>query len=446
MTASQRTTIGIGTVLALVAALLVVVASPANAATATVTNGNDSGAGSFRDAVDQANGDPTIDTIRFDPGLNVKLDDAVVYEGAQSLKIDGRGSTVRSSAAAMPATDWGTGLFVSNGGADLELKRLRFLDSFGSGVVVLVPGTQTGTQTTVVNDVDIRRAQFHGLFVDDQASTGFNTDGEPHPGCTDPHFVESSATVNVDIRNSVFNDNGMLDPGFDTSLATGCPQDFDGVRIDEGAAGDLTASMNNVDAKRNLADGTEYDEKGEGSVLADTRNSSFDRNGETLPISDGAGGTVEDLDDGFDIDEEGPGGIVATIHNSTANSNFDEGFDIDADGEGDVDLTVANSQAKKNEDEGLKVSVVDGGNLIAEVRNSTFTGSLSDYGVTFETEEDDGTEVGTIDAVIKNSTIKNNDDGIIEAVVEGEDTGTVVLQGGNLKGSIETENVIIDLA
>ena len=60
------------------------------------------------------------------------------------------------------------------------------------------------------------------------------------------------------------------------------------------------------DNRRNLADGAEYDEKGSGSVLADTRSSSFDRNGETEPVFDpGEGEFVTDLDDGFDIDEEG---------------------------------------------------------------------------------------------------------------------------------------------
>jgi hypothetical protein len=40
--------------------------------------------------------------------------------------------------------------------------------------------------------------------------------------------------------------------------------------------------------------------------------------------------------------------------------------------------------------------------------------------------------------------VRNNDDGILEAVSEG-DEGTVLLRGGNLKGAIETDNVIIEL-
>ncbi len=52
-----------------------------------VLNNLDSGPGSFRAAVDQANVDPSITWIKFQPGIGlVALERAVVFEGPQALK------------------------------------------------------------------------------------------------------------------------------------------------------------------------------------------------------------------------------------------------------------------------------------------------------------------------------------------------------------------------
>lgn len=76
---------------------LVVVAAPAAAATFTVTNGDDSGAGSFRQALADASADaagPAV--IDFDPGLSVTLTSgqAPQYSGILDLTINGNGSTI----------------------------------------------------------------------------------------------------------------------------------------------------------------------------------------------------------------------------------------------------------------------------------------------------------------------------------------------------------------
>src|SRR6056297_2795536 len=83
-----------------------------------VTSGADSGPGSFRAAIDAANLDPAIDTVRFHSGLHVDLLDEVVFTGEQDLTISGRNSTI-SGASVAPDTDtWDSGLFVATGGGD----------------------------------------------------------------------------------------------------------------------------------------------------------------------------------------------------------------------------------------------------------------------------------------------------------------------------------------
>jgi hypothetical protein len=87
-------------------------AGAAWAGAATVKNGDDDGPGSFRAAIEAANGDPRVPRIRFARGLSVQItSDSMVYTGSQDLTLDGRGSEV------VAAGDFD--LFVSNGGVDL---------------------------------------------------------------------------------------------------------------------------------------------------------------------------------------------------------------------------------------------------------------------------------------------------------------------------------------
>jgi len=91
----------IGTVLVAV----ISTAAPALAASKSVvkvTSAANAGPGSFREAVETANGDHRIKRIRFDKGLFVGLTKSVVYTGDQNLEIDGKGSTLSGAAAETP--------------------------------------------------------------------------------------------------------------------------------------------------------------------------------------------------------------------------------------------------------------------------------------------------------------------------------------------------------
>lgn len=131
---------------ALVVALLgtvVVDTPPADAATFTVTNGNDAGPGSFRQAVADASAEtvgPVV--IDFEPGLSVKLSSGAKgprYSGNLDLTINGNGSSVSggdlsTSAAVTTINDLsfsgGEGLW---GGAVSAVGDVRIIGSTFSG-------------------------------------------------------------------------------------------------------------------------------------------------------------------------------------------------------------------------------------------------------------------------------------------------------------------------
>jgi hypothetical protein len=80
-----------------------------------VTNSNDSGAGSFRAAIEQANGDVNITRIHFLGSVStISLASTVRYTGFQGLTIDGNGASLDGSGIALisPA-------FLALGGGDL---------------------------------------------------------------------------------------------------------------------------------------------------------------------------------------------------------------------------------------------------------------------------------------------------------------------------------------
>ena len=88
-----------------------------------VTNGNDSGAGSYRQAVANAGADPGADVITFNAGLTATLSSDVSYTGTTDLTIHGNGSTVDGNGhqilrAASPTSLTIDGITLRNGTAD----------------------------------------------------------------------------------------------------------------------------------------------------------------------------------------------------------------------------------------------------------------------------------------------------------------------------------------
>jgi hypothetical protein len=450
------------------AGALVFAASPVAAAQVDVTSGsaNRMDVGSFPWAVAQANGDPSIDTIVFTENFDVPLTSEVTYTGAQDLTIDGNGSILRGTGVDPDTDTWDSGLFVSRSDAGLAISELSFVDSFNNGLAVFLPARSSAVEI-VLDEVTVDGAQFHGVLVDGQQTTGYNTDGFIHPDCLDPHFVDADANINFVIRDSEILDNGRID-GFDITQAGGCPQDFDGVRVDQGGNGSIFATVEDSSFDGNLADGMEIDETGNGNAEAIVTDSDFNDNGATAPITcteadcDTVGGEITDLDDAFDIDETGNGDLIANISTSDFSDNSDEGVDLDEAGNGSVIVDIDDITANGNTDEGVKATEEDNGNIAATVRNSNLDGSddsdnaeFEEFGrgnvvVVFEDttasnagdgdglkveEEDEGSNRTTL----LRSTLDANDDEGLQATETGVGNLDVVIEDSSLQGNADSD-------
>ena len=282
-----------------------------------VNDSGDSGPGTFRNAIEEANDDSSVRVIRFARNLEpIQISSTVEYTGGQKLTILGRDAVVEPSAAATDEFD----LLVSSGNADLAIRDLTLQGGSLDGLSVPISADATGAVRVSLHGVTVSGNGLYGVHVDDQSS-------------------ESPASIHFSMTRTNILGNGIKE-GAD---------DFDGVRIDEGGDGDAFTTIRSSTVENNFADGVEVDEKGSGSVIMRVSNSTFNFNGEQPQ-------KPEDLEDGLDIDEAGPGGIDALVIHSQANGNDDEGIDFDEEGEGDLVARLIGVQANGNLDENIKLS------------------------------------------------------------------------------------------
>ena len=313
-------------------------AAPA-ARTAVVTNGNNSGPGSFRAAVNEASGDSGITTIRFRGSVDVvALQQTVIFTGAQDLTIAGTGATLDgANIASGPA-------FLATGGGDLTVFNLTVRNAPGEGLAIEVPSSATGTVRVELINLDVLNNGGHGVLVNDQD----DPTGDPNGTAT----TGSPASVDVRVVSTLFKDNG-----FTEGLS-----DLDGLRVNEGGPGDLSITLFFSRSEDNGADGIEADERGSGDVHVEMFGSVVTGNGEHDP---------SDLDDGFDIDENQEGSIVGHILLSSANDNFEEGFDFNENHAGDLRVDMLLVEASRNGEEGIDYEEDDdfpgGGDLVTRI-------------------------------------------------------------------------------
>ena len=368
------------------ASFLILFPSFAAAKTVAVSVSADSGPGTFRAAVDKANKDPLVDTIRFQPGLNpTELKTPVVYTGAQKLTVDGAGITVSQKGS--------RDLLIANGGGDLYLFNISFAKALRTGIVVNVPeGSVPREQTVLLDNVTLRDNGWYGLHFDDQS-------GDDGTG------ADSSSSLRLLVIDSTVtnNNNPALSPS---------SSDKDGIRVDEGGIGDVTTIIVRSVLDKNAAQGIEIDDTGAGDVVVNASKSSFDNNG-AQPQK------LSDLEDGLDIDESGPGSIRANIAESTINANRDEGLDLDESDDGEVYLTAVNVEASGNADENIKITQRGNGNIAAFFNLVTVKNSEHGDGVKLESLDNskDENPAGAVFATIERSTItaSDGDDVQIEA-------------------------------
>lgn len=425
--------------IALVALIVGFAATPALASPGSVVRGV-SNEVELIAAVDAANADPSIKRIVFDRDAVIELSDEVRYTGSQDLTLIGQGATLSGATVGADTDTWDSGLFVSESGGDLTVRNLTFADSFNNGLAVFLP-EGTGTVDIDLTGVEVTDAQFHGVLIDGQATTGYNTDDFIHPNCVDPYPTNSGTSIDINVRSSSITGAGQV-VGYDISQATGCPQDFDGLRVDQGGVGDLIATIVGSTFDNNLADGVELDEKGEGSVDAKVYRSTFNDNGDTVAITctvaeecgEDLNEEIEDLDDGFDIDEEDAGDLIVVVSGSTVNDNRDEGMDMDEAGEGSIVGKVLNTEASRNGDEGYKASEADSGDNTANIQRSTFEGAGNDQ---IEVESEDGDGSGTVTVDVFRIVSTGADGSGVKAVEDDGGAVIVTVKKSTLTGNGE---------
>ena len=288
-----------------VAAVLLLLGSssgvrPAEAASyVVVTSSNDSGPGTFRDAIDQANDDSSITLIKFLVYSPINLYDEVEYYGEQPLTLQGFfNTTIQDGYYSMTTGDagiacHGNALFESSGGADLTLKSLTFQNKdCGNGVRVDIPDVYDEATAAdhyevavTLQGVVLRNNSRNGLYIEEDDDYDYECD-------------YTDASIKLTVTASTFKDNGD-----------------DGILVEEYGYGDLTAFIGGSQFKDNDDDGIDLNEECDGNLDLTATTSGFNNNGE----------------DGVDADESGSGSLNATLKLVTASGNGEDGVDIDED-------------------------------------------------------------------------------------------------------------------
>lgn len=285
-----------------------------------VTNANPAGPGSFAAAIEAANRNPRISQIKVSSNLGtIELRRALHFKGRQKLQIDGGGVVLSARAVGS-----GSSAFLASGGANLTISNLTVRRAPDVGISILVPGTASGTLRFEFNNVHVDSCGGHGILINDQAEYLSNPDTEAQTG--------SVASLDVRISNGKFENNGWS------------YLDRDGLRINEGGAGDANVLIEKTVARRNGGEGIEIDERSIGSVRVHADQVLLEHNGHY---------SQEDPDDGLDIDETGGGSVTGKLAAVSARANAEQGFDLNEADAGDLNIDLIRVEAIGNGAQGV---------------------------------------------------------------------------------------------
>lgn len=458
------------------AAALFIGCSSAFAAPLVVSNANDSGEGSLRQAISAANASGEAAQIVIATDEDISISAPLVYEATHGLTIFGAGNAV------LAADDFT--LLTSANGGDLTISDLDFVGVggfdienradadgvSGKGIFIDVADDQTGTVALTLTNVTVAGVANHGIHVSDcnladDCGSGGGGAGEG-----------SEASIEVNFVNVTIDDagNGKFDA--------------DGLRVDERGVGDIVANIINSTFQNVGADGIELDEGQAGDVIATVIGSTFEGNGiychpdileAYLPEEDEGeyddgvkmeadipgkvtgspddgcferevdtydSGYVEayefgiDVDDGFDIDEAGPGSLYATMTSSEIIGNLDEGADFDEEDAGGITAWFFNTVSAGNADDGFKNSEEDDGDVTGGLIGSV---AEANGGKGAVYEQEDG---GDIMIVVSNSVAIGNDDSDetgIEVVQDSDGAGSLDVVNSDIADGYDLENVTL---
>lgn len=393
-------------------------ATVANAASSyIVTNGNDSGDGTLRNALGS---DASV--IVIDSSVStISIESTLEYTSLNPLMILGSGQTVFGE-------DSNNTLLAITNGADITISNLNFTvdEDFsvdnqggGKGIFVNVTEDREGIVNVSLRNVKISNVGQHGIHVLDCNVTDCGAGGGGEGSGSDASISVNLVNVTVDnVGNGSF--------------------DSDGVRIDDRGEGDIVFNATDSTFTNIGADGVELDEGGAGDVIVKVRNSVFEFNGaycdgvdvdepaDETCVEDDDGELVLDLDDGFDIDEAGEGSIFGQIKNSTISNNLDEGLDFDEEDEGGINIDITKVDASTNGDEGIKASEENNGNVTIQLRAVT-TIDNGDDGIQLEQDHN-----GDIDVMVNATTSILNKKNGLKVSQDGSGEGSLKVRGSNI--------------
>lgn len=462
-----------------IAVLLASHAPPrAEAASLFVWNPADSGFGTFRWAVEQANYNSSINLIVLKNSIPITLYDEVEYWGSQDLTIQGdkplayrviQGTGFNDNNEVTVQTD--CSLFESTGGADLTFYQVTFQNSYCNGIEVYADSYYSDEVEVTLNKTILRNFGGSGLYLSeggDYNSASFtlnmnnsrveNTGYYEYVAVEVSEYGDGDLTVNITgtaivnnyydglhldeegygsatltASNSNFNGNGdnymeagvtaaeAEDAGDDEEEITAAGHsDGDGIDLNECDDGNLTVTLTTVQASGNGGDGVDLEECGYGNFSLTANGVTADGNGE----------------DGLDTNENDSGNNVVRLTSVQTwnNGGEDDGVDVDESGDGNLDFQASGSSANMNEGDGYDLDEEDDGNLTATFSNCVANGNGSDG---FEIDEG---YYGSFMVALYNCTAMTNDDDAVDASADIE-TGTIIFNGSNLQGGIELDNV-----
>jgi hypothetical protein len=413
-----RRTLAVACVAALIGATSAHASAPAR-----VVNGDDSGPGSLRAALESGSA-----KIFISPSVErISIESTLTYAGSQPLLLRGSGQVIEPADEGSDFT-----LLEVSEGANLTVENLNFqgsggfdLDNAGTGkgIFVRVPDTRSGVVRLSLSQVRVADVANHGVHISDCSlgdDCGGGSGGGGEGSNASIHAILDRVTV-----------DGAGNGKFDA----------DGLRIDERADGDILLDLSSSSFINVGADGIELDEGNNGDVWVNVRDVFLADNGAyclNAPldlaepcVEDDDGELVLDLDDGFDIDEAGDGSLQGRIISAIVVDNLDEGLDFDEEGPGGMQLEIWRTYGAGNGDEAIKLSAAEGGNIFADLRNTYALGNGND-GIQIENEDGDGQT--HLEVPQPASPSGNDGDGLQVSQENGTERGTLVLLRGYIRG------------
>lgn len=380
------------TMVTLAGGTLMVGGQPVQAAAFTVDNLNNSGSGSLRQAITDANNAGAGPrTITFDAGLSGTITLASALPNiTQSMTIIGPGSdavTIDANGACDPIEVSGVA------GLALDISGLTITNADCDGIdVTSTGGSVTLTDVTVTNSYD------DGIEVDGLSTLSITDSVSSYNGTDDGEAItlgsglDATGVSAVSISASSFIQNVYV-----------------GIEIDQATAVTITDSTANANGFVVTFDYYSF-EYGAGVDLS---------NISAATISNST--VNSNYDDGIDLYNVS----AATISGSTVSSNGDEGVEFDSDATPSTSVSITNTTVTSNGDNGIDGDDAD---LV------TITG------VTVDSNEDDGINLGdSATLTVATSTVSNNGDEGIELDNVLATTVTGVTVSGNGREGLEVD-------